>query len=62
MSRGGLTRPVGDDADDLERWETYQAIDEITVSEPESDDTGLVDADGTPLRRERRPIGFLADL
>lgn len=55
-------RPIGD-GEEMDPWETYAIIPSITVMEPEHPEkSGLLDADGNPLIRERSAIGFLADL
>jgi hypothetical protein len=58
---------IGDDADNFEQEEDWEKDREqlmgMTVHEPDGpENTGLLDADGTPTVRQRNGIGFLADL
>lgn len=57
-----MRKPIGD-SDEMEAWETYVVVPTVTVHEPEEPTaSGLVDADGNALVRQRNPIGFLAEL
>ena len=50
--------------DEEEPWELDSPhLPHLVVYEPEEvERTGLLDADGNPLVRLKRPIGYLADL
>lgn len=57
--RKALNKPLRSDDEDW--WDQGPMLPQITVSEPEDVDTGLIWTDGSPIYRTALPIGFGRD-